>query len=36
MPSVEIDNFNALTDHKPFLDQPVKNKQDAYERLVKV
>ena len=34
MPLVEIKDFNALVDNKPFLDQPVKeNKQEAYEKL---
>ena len=30
---VEIKVFNALIDNKPFFDQPVKNKQEAYEKL---
>ena len=33
MPLVEIKDFNALIDNKPFFDQPVKNKQEAYEKL---
>ena len=33
---VEIKDFNALTDNKPFFDQPVKNKQEAYEKLVEM
>ena len=36
MPLVEIKDFNALVDKKPFFDQPVKNKQEAYEKLVEV
>ena len=36
MPLVEIKGFNALTDTKPFLDQPIKKKQEAYEKLVKM
>ena len=36
MPLVEIKGFNALTDIKPFLDQPIKKKQEAYEKLVKM
>ena len=36
MPLVEIKDFNALFDNKPFFDQPVKNKQDAYEKLIKM
>ena len=35
MPLVEIKDFNALIDNKPFFDQPVKNKQEAYENLSK-
>ena len=34
MPLVEIEDFNALIDNKPFFDQPVKNKQETYEKLV--
>ena len=34
MPLVEIKDFNALIDNKPFFDQPVKNKQEAYEKLI--
>ena len=33
MPLVEIKDFNALFDKKPILDQPVKNKQEKYEKL---
>ena len=36
MPIVEIKDFNALIDHKPFFDQSVKNKQEAYEKLVEI
>ena len=32
MPLVEIKDFNTLIDNKPFFDQPVKNKQEAYEK----
>ena len=32
---VEIKHFNALTDNKLFFDQPVKNKQEGYEKLSK-
>ena len=34
MPLVEIKDFNALIDNKPFFDQPVKNKQEAYENVI--
>ena len=30
-PLVEIKSFNALIDNKTFVDQPVKNKQEASE-----
>ena len=36
MPSVEIKDFNALINNKPFFDQLVKNKQEAYEKLIKM
>ena len=32
---VEIKHFNALID-KPFFDQPVKNKQELYEKLIEM
>ena len=35
MPSVEIKDFNALIDNKPYFDQPVKNKQ-AYEKVIEM
>ena len=37
MPLVGIKGFNALlTDNKPFFDQPVKNRQEAYEKLIEM
>ena len=33
MPLVEINDFKALIDNKPNLDQPTKNKQEANEKL---
>ena len=36
LPLVEIKDFNALIDSKPFFDQPVKSKQEAYEKLVEM
>ena len=33
---LEIKDFNALIDNKLFFDQPVKNKQKPYEKLVKM
>ena len=32
----EIKDFNALIDHEPFFDLPVKNKQEAYEKLAEI
>ena len=36
IPLVEIKDFNALIDNKSFFDQPVKSKQEAYEKLIKM
>ena len=36
MPLVEIKDFNALIDNKPFFDKPVNNKQEAYEKLIEM
>ena len=36
MPLVEIKDFNVLIDNKSFFDQLIKNKQEAYERLVEM
>ena len=36
MPLVEIKDFNALIDDKPFFAQPVKCKQQVYEKLVQM
>ena len=33
---VEMNDFNALIDNEPYFDQPVKNKQEAYEKLVEM
>ena len=34
MSLVEIKDFNALIDNKPLFDQPVKSKQEVYEKLI--
>ena len=34
IPLVQIKDFNTLIDNKPFSDQPVKNKQEMYEKLI--
>ena len=36
MPLVEIKDFNVFLDNKPFFDHPVKNKQEEYEKLIKI
>ena len=36
MPLIEIKDFHALIDKKPFFDQPVKNKQEMYEKLIEM
>ena len=36
MPLVEIKDFNALTNNKPFFDQPVKSKQEACGKRIKI
>ena len=36
MPLVVIQDFIALINNKPFFDQPVKNKQEAYEKLIEM
>ena len=36
VPLVEIKDHNAFIDNKLFFDQPVKNKQEAYEKLIEV
>ena len=34
MSLVEIKDFNTLIDNNPFFDQPVKKKQEVYEKLI--
>ena len=36
MPFVEIKDFNALIDNKPFFDQPVKSKQKAHQKRIEM
>ena len=36
MPLVEVKDFNALIDNKPFFDQSVKSKQDAHEKIIEM
>ena len=35
-PKVEIKDFNVLIDGKKFFDVPVKNKEEAYEKIIKI
>ena len=34
MPLVKVKNVNALIDNKSFFDQPIKNKEEAHEKLI--
>ena len=34
LPSLEIKDFNVLTDGKPFFEIPIKNKEEAYEEII--
>ena len=36
MPLVKIQDVNALINNKPFIDQIIKNKQEAYENFVEM
>ena len=36
MPLVEINGFDAFIDNKTFFGQPVKNKQEAYEKPIEM
>ena len=36
MQLVDIKDFNALINNKPFFDQPIKNKLEAYKKLVEM
>ena len=36
VPNVEIKNFNVLIDGKPFLEIPVKNKEEACEAIIEM
>ena len=35
-PTIEITDFNALIDGKSFFDAPVKNKEEAYEKIIEM
>ena len=36
LPKVEIKDFNVLTDVKPFFEISVKNKEEAYEKIIEM
>ena len=36
MPLVELKDFKALINNKSFFDQPIKNQQEVYEKLVEM
>ena len=36
LPKVEIKEFNALIDGKPFFEIPVKNKEEVYEAIIEI
>ena len=36
VPKVETKDFNVLTDGKPFLEIPVKNKEEAYKNIIEM
>ena len=36
VPRVEVKDFNALLDGKPFFETPIKNKEEAYEAIIEM
>ena len=36
VPNVEIKDFNVLIDGKSFFDSPVKNEEEAYEKIIEI
>ena len=36
LPKIEIKDFNVLIDGKPFFEIPVKNKEEAYEKIIEI
>ena len=36
MPKVQIKDFNVLIDGKRFFDLPVKNEEEAYEKIIEI
>ena len=35
-PNIEVKHFNVLIDGKGFLDTPIKNKEQAYEKIIEI
>ena len=33
---VQVNDFSASTDNKPFFDQPLKSKKEAYQKLIEM
>ena len=36
VPKIEINGFNVLVDGKSFFDLPVKNKEEAYQKIIEI
>ena len=36
IPLVKVKDFNSFINNKPFFDQPVKNKQETYEKFIEM
>ena len=36
VPNVRIKDFNVLIDRKSFFDLPIKNKEEAYEKIIEM
>ena len=36
VPKIEIKDFNVLIDGKQFFETPVKNKEEGYEKIIKM
>ena len=36
VPKVKINDFNVLIDRKSFVDLPVKNEEEAYEKIIEI
>ena len=36
LPKVQVKDFNVIVDKTPFFDQPVKNEEEAYEKIIEI